>query len=360
MLPLRKLVLTPLIIMSLTLMAKGEGQYADPAISNATVSTTGTWTCHINDTNDKVEMSASATDYDCAGGPPGDRINLAATQWSVPAGWGTLQHQTGASNNWTAGAQKGQTTLTVTFHDLDDGADYDDDGEPVQKQLTAFRVGAHLGTSAGSSLTKWENSNVEPRGLGGSLNADHILTTSNHTDGDNSEATWSLRVDPDQTPIKGNIRAWAGAWGAQGRIRGVVADSDWDVGGGGDASMSVTLSLGIVSFSYTQSLSGDDNLSLLSVGYGFASQLHTDASDEIELISSTTTGPSETKGISHSPDDAAIVGKPEASKRAEWEVGHKLQRKLDGSNWAAAECEANMNYGWLLTGTLPVYLPAGP
>ena len=78
-------------------------------------------------------------------------------------------------------------------------------------------------------------------------------------------------MDPDQTPIKGNIRAWAGAWGAQGRIRGVVADSDLDVGGGGDASMSVTLSLGIVSFSYTQSLDGDNNLSLLSVGDGYAS-----------------------------------------------------------------------------------------
>jgi hypothetical protein len=319
--------------------------------------TNGPWTCHINDGDDAVNMTASAHDYDqCI---QGDRINSAATKWEVTSG--TLEHATGSTSAWTAGTSIGEKTLTVTFDDLDDGADYDDDSTGVafvQKTLTAFKVGVHLGTSKGSNLTKWEtDSSGGTIGVGGSLNVDHILTTPDHSVQDNCEATWTLRVEPDGTPMKGNVRAWAGAWGGQGRIVGITADSDWDVGGGGSASFSVTLTLGLVSFSYNGNLDGDDNLSYCSVGVGFASQIHNDYSDKIELTSDTTTGPTATKGISHAPDDAAIVGKPNTTtKRAEWEVGHKMEKKTTEGNWAAAECEGNMNYTWTVTNTLPEYV----
>lgn len=332
----------------------GAGICAPPAISAASVDTTGTWSCHINDSGDKVEMTASAHDYDdeaCGCNPVGgDRIDLSATTWEIASG--TLDSATGASNGWTAGNAKGQYTLTVTFKDKNDGALYDDDDKEVQKTLTAFKVGIHLSTSGGSSLTTWEDGAAN-EGFGGFLDLGlNVLVYSEETDADSTTATWTLQVDPDGTPIKGNIRGWADPYG-NGYIRGVTADSDrFD---DGSATFSISVSLGLVSFSYSQSLAGDDNVSVCSVGAGFGSEIHVDYAQKIELVSRNKNGPLDNKGVSHDPSEAAITGKPGTSKQAEWEYGYKMQKEESGGNWAAAECDGEVHYQWK-NGTLPDYI----
>jgi len=121
-------------------IALAAGVFSDPPISAKSINTTGTWTCHLEDSNDKVEMTASANDYDeCPWSSGGNRIDLASTTWEIDEG--TLDSATGATNAWKAGSTTGQYTLTVTFKDLDDGADLDDDDSEKQQTLIAFKVG---------------------------------------------------------------------------------------------------------------------------------------------------------------------------------------------------------------------------
>lgn len=350
-----------------------EAQCANGTISGASVDTTnGPWTCHIDDASDKVHMTANAWDFDlsdnsppsCCNCPSGDRIDLPSTSWSITSG--VLDSATGTTNRWKAGTSIGHKTLTVIFMDLNDGPRCDDPNVQITQTLTAFKVGVHLATSGGSSLTRWEDSagggNV---GLGGTLSLDHILTGNPNPAraGASTVATWTLRNNPAGTAMKQNIRAWAHASGGnlggpnQGRIYGVTADSDWDVGANGSASMSFSFSYGLVGISYIHRLGDDDNLSTLSAGAGFASELHNDFEEKISLVSLTTTGPNDTEIFSHSPADARLTGDHGESKQAEWEIGYRLERKMSGSNWAAAEVDIDLSYLWTVTNTPPSYGP---
>src|SRR5262245_55280414 len=286
------------------------GSCAAPAITNMAVDTTnGPWSCHINDATDKVAMQASATDTDQTASDPchcesGNRINLAATTWVVSDG--VLDSPTGATNQWKAGSSIGSKTLTVTFKDMDDGADCDDDDVVVQKTLTAFKVGVNLATSGGSSCTWWEDTVPGGIGFGGQLTENAILGTAPaaKSDGANSVATWTLNMNPSGTPMKQHIHANASAWGGAGSTAGrvycVTANSDWfDYG---KATLTVSVSLGLVSFTASHDFMSDNAVSTLSAGAAMGSELHADYTTcKIELKSATTTGPSDTKQISHSP-----------------------------------------------------------
>lgn len=198
------------------------GKYADPEITSMTVSITSTSTCHINHMADAVYMEASAVDTDsCEGESKGNRIDLPATEWSVPVGWGNLNARYSSYNFWWAGDNYGTTDLTVTFDDLDDGPDYDDDTDSCQKQLTAFRVGVRLTTSEGDPPeTIWEegqggNASKEIQAslsVNNSIRADgDDMTPATETDDETGSATWTLVTDPADTPMKGTIRAWVQA-----------------------------------------------------------------------------------------------------------------------------------------------------
>lgn len=360
-------ILTAVSVSAATFIATpvlAAGPCAGTPIQNAAVDTTnGPWSCHINDNSDKVALLATANDYDDTSEPcncfSGDRINLAATTWV--ASDGSLDSPTGSTNAWKAGTSIGSKTLTVTFKDLNDGADCDDDDVQVQKSLIAFKVGCNLATSVGNSVTVWETDQ------GGASAYGELIVDTNQIGGPtdlnseanlNSVANWTLKVNPGGTAIKQNVHAKAHAEGHDGgttptlgRLYGLTADSDWDVGANGSANVRISINLGLVSLGFTFDLTGDDNLAALAAAAAFGSELHNDYSQKLELVSETTTGPSDTKTISHNPNDATMTGADGFNKQAEWEIGYKIQKKVTAGNWATGECKIEMEYIWGIVDT---------
>ena len=362
----RRLLRVPAVLaMTLSFCGKSvlaAGSCAGAAISGASVDTVnGPWTCHINDPGDKVSMVANASDYDstsegCACGE-GNNITLAATTWVVSSG--VLDSATGSANSWKAGTSIGNKTLTVTFKDDSSNPLCDDNDKEVQKTLTAFKVGVHLASSGGSSLTRWEDDAPGPIGFQGDWQLNKILTSSSASDGRSSVATWTLKNNPAGTPMKKYIHATthAAAFGGgdnSGRIYAVTADNDSD-GSGPFGLIDISLSAGFVSLTPNLGTDGDETVAVLAAAAGFSSELHSDYSRKVELVSATTTGPSDTKGISHSPGDAQLIGSHDHSARAEWEISYEMKKVASGGNWASAEVEIEMIYDWGVTETNPYY-----
>jgi hypothetical protein len=371
MVPAFKAGLAIIVVMLMCQRAATAADCKGPPISAASVDTiNGPWTCHINDASDKVQMVASAHDYDdnttegCDCGE-GDRIDLASTVWQVSSG--VLDYSTGVANNWMAGTSVGSKTLTVTFKDYADNPDCDDPDVDVTKTLTAFKVGCHLfETSLGQSEMVWEDdtTTTSERQLSGALGKDedqiHRETTGDTNDGSSSAPTWTLKTSPADTAMKKNIHAsgTASVGGTQGtrssNIRATANDNDWF--NNGIANLNISFDPGGYVTITPQSLStlGDDNAGLSTIGVGFTSQIHTDFQRQSDAVSDGLVTDITWLSTAFVPSNGLMCGANGASKSGELEVKAYLRVLKASGKIAEASAGYWVYYAWGID-PLPYY-----
>ncbi len=336
------------VVLLLPCVALGVGQFADPPISDRAVNVVGgPATCHINDATDKVELTASAKDYDDCNST-NNRINLAATTWSKPSG--TFDHATGSHNDWTAGGTPGTATITVTFHDLDDGADYADATVGVaeaQVVLTGFKVGVTMIEGAVTrTLYEGETKTFAQRSIAKSIGFTRSHVSAHWSDTPktiakaevNTSVSWTVITNPSNTLSKQFIKPVGGAKGENGVLHCGAADTDWLHGG----SISITAGVPFVPLGFTWTLDLDDSCVALSgIVARFGSELHQKKKDlgKYEMVSKLLLDHRFTP-IGEDFGTAGWAGKVNvnAVKKAQFKIErHGKAHSTDGgNNWAAA------------------------
>jgi hypothetical protein len=264
---------------------------ASAPISNVAVDPDprGRW-AHVKTEN--LVLTASATDYDWIAGlfeDKVDKIDLDATQWKASSG--KLDDNVGAKTKWTP-AEKGEATVTATFHDYAD-VDYAPRDDPsVQKSITVggFKVLVALDVSGSGKITHSSTIAEDGKKTGDKLpaqfksldiddkviaklkpNGPDSVTVEGPEDGSRDiNIKWTYKTDPVEAVPRGKISAKLET-ALTGEMRSRCWDNDiWE--GVTEITWAIGLELGKLGFDIGSTIKlADASESAATITYGFDS-----------------------------------------------------------------------------------------